>query len=80
LHVFHVTIFRHLKEKKKEENSQGYFKSEFLSLLYFLLSIGGVMVSVLATSAVDWGVSPGWVKQDYKIGICRFSTEARIKA
>ena len=57
-------------KRKKKKNSQRYFKSEFLSLLYFLLSIGSVMVSVLATSAVDRGVSPGWVKQDYKIGIC----------
>ena len=36
--------------------------------------IGGVMVSVLASSVVDHGFEPrsGQTK-DYKIGICRFS-------
>jgi len=36
--------------------------------------IGGVMVAVLASSAVDRGYEPrsGQTK-DYKIGICRFS-------
>jgi hypothetical protein len=38
--------------------------------------ISGVMVSVLATSAVDRGFKPisGQTK-DYKIGICCFSTK-----
>ena len=36
--------------------------------------IGGVMVSVLATSAVDRGFEPGSGQtQDYRIGICCFS-------
>jgi hypothetical protein len=37
---------------------------------------GGVMVSVLASSAVDHGFEPrsGQIK-DYKIGICCFSTK-----
>ena len=40
--------------------------------------IGGVMVSVLATSAVDREFKPrsGQTK-DYKIGICCFSAKAR---
>ena len=38
--------------------------------------IGGIMVSVLASSAVDSGFEPrsGQTK-DYKIGICRFSAK-----
>jgi hypothetical protein len=38
--------------------------------------IGGVMVSVLASSAVDRGFEP-WSGQtkDYKIGICCFSAK-----
>ena len=44
--------------------------------LFFLYRIGGVMVSVLASSAVDCGFEPrsGQTK-DYKIGICCFSAE-----
>ena len=39
-------------------------------------SIGGVMVSVLALSAVDRGFDPQSVQtKDYKIGICCFSTK-----
>jgi hypothetical protein len=40
----------------------------------FSNSICGVMVSMLASSAVDGGSSPGRDKPDYKIGICCFST------
>ena len=42
----------------------------------FSNSIGGVMVSVLASSAADRGFEP-WSGQtkDYKIGICCFSTK-----
>ena len=38
--------------------------------------VGGVMVSVLASSAVDLGFDP-WSGQtkDYKIGICCFATK-----
>jgi hypothetical protein len=38
--------------------------------------IGGVMVSVLASSALDYGFKPrsGQTK-DYKIGICCFSAK-----
>ena len=47
-----------------------------LVLLYTVNSIGGVMVSVLASSAVDHGLVPlsGQTK-DYKIGICCFSAK-----
>ena len=35
--------------------------------------IGGVMVNVLASSAVDRGFEPRWGQtKDYKIGICCF--------
>ena len=38
--------------------------------------IGGVMVSVLASSAIYRGFEPRSVQtKDYKIGICCFSTE-----
>jgi hypothetical protein len=38
--------------------------------------IGGVMVSVLATSAVDRVFEPRWGQtEDYKIGICCFSAK-----
>ena len=38
--------------------------------------IGGVMVNVLASSAVDRGFEPRWCKpKDYKIGICCFSAK-----
>ncbi len=42
----------------------------------FIYRIGGVMVSVLASSAVDRGFGPrsGQIK-DYKIGICCFSAK-----
>ena len=40
----------------------------------FLNHIGGVMVSVLASSAVDRGFKPRSAQtKTYKIGICRFS-------
>ena len=44
--------------------------------LCYINSIGGVMVSVLASSAVDRGLEP-WSGQtkDYKIGICCFSAK-----
>ena len=44
--------------------------------LKIIYSIGGVMVSVLALSAVDRGFEP-WSGQtkDYKIGICCFSAK-----
>ena len=44
--------------------------------LCYINSIGGVMVSVLASSAVDRGLEPrpGQTK-DYKIGICCFSAK-----
>ena len=44
--------------------------------LFFLNRIGGVMVNVLASSAVDCGFEPrsGQTK-DYEIGICCFSAE-----
>ena len=55
-----------------------------LSEVYFLFNlyikslnrIGGVLVSVLTSSAVDWGVEPrsGQTK-DSKIGICCFSAK-----
>ena len=36
--------------------------------------IGGVMISVLASSAVDRGFEPPWGQtKDYKIGMCCFS-------
>jgi hypothetical protein len=38
--------------------------------------ISGVMVSVLASSAVDRGFEPRWGQtKDYKIGICCFSAK-----
>ena len=48
----------------------------FSPLLCVLNRIGGVMVSVLALSAVDRGFKPlsGQTK-DYKIGICCFSAK-----
>ena len=44
--------------------------------LCYINSIGGVMVSVLASSAVDRGLEPrsGQTK-DYKIGVCCFSAK-----
>ena len=55
------------------------FSSHLFSMeRFFLLSnrIGGVMVSVLASSAVDCGFEPqsGQTK-NYKIGICCFSAK-----
>jgi hypothetical protein len=49
---------------------------ELLRLLHVHNSIGGVMVSLLASSAVDRGFN-AWSGQtkDYKIGICCFSTK-----
>ena len=45
-------------------------------ILVVLNRIGGVMISVLASSAVDRGFEPrsGQTK-DYKIGICCFSAK-----
>ena len=51
--------------------------TSFESILYFdLYHIGGVMVSVLASSAVvhEFETRSGQTK-DYKIGICCFSTK-----
>jgi hypothetical protein len=47
-----------------------------LNLTHNLSPIGGVMVSVLASSVVDHGLEPrsGQTK-DYKIGICCFSAK-----
>ena len=47
----------------------------FVSISTLLDHIGGVMVSVLASSAIDRGFEPrtGQTK-DYTIGICCFST------
>ena len=47
-----------------------------LNLTHNLSPIGGVMVSVLASSVVDHGLEPlsGQTK-DYKIGICWFSAK-----
>ena len=43
---------------------------------YYEDSIGGVMVSVLASSAVDRGFDPRYGQtKDYKIGICCFSAK-----
>jgi hypothetical protein len=46
---------------------------------YYLIrdTIGGVMVSVLASSAVDRGFGSGQTK-DYNIGICFFSTKHAV--
>ena len=44
--------------------------------LYSLNRIGGVMVSVLASSAIDRGFEPRSGKtKDYKIGSCCFSAK-----
>ena len=50
--------------------------SAILCFLQRLNHIGGVMVSVLASSAVDRGFEP-WSGQtkDYKIGMCCFSAK-----
>jgi hypothetical protein len=46
------------------------------SALYSLNRIGGVMVSVLASSAIDRGFEPRSGKtKDYKIGSCCFSAK-----
>ena len=57
----------------------GWVKTKTIKLVFGALSlephnIGGVMVSVLASSAVDRGFEPrsGQTK-DYKIGMCCFS-------
>jgi hypothetical protein len=43
--------------------------------------IGGVMVSVVAWSAVDHGFETRWGQtKDYKIGICCFSAALRSKS
>jgi hypothetical protein len=49
---------------------------ESITLLYIFKGncIGSVMVSILASSAVDRGFEHGRVK-DYKIGICCFSAK-----
>ena len=49
------------------------YLAEYLSFYADFQRIGGVMVSVLASSAVDRGLDPrsGQTK-DYKIGICCF--------
>ena len=59
----------------------GWVKTKTIKLVFGALSlephnIGGVMVSVLASSAVDRGFEPrsGQTK-DYKIGICCFSAK-----
>jgi hypothetical protein len=50
--------------------------SHFNHLLWIYSRIVGVMVSVLATSAVDRGFEPQSGKtKDYKIGICCFSAK-----
>jgi hypothetical protein len=51
-------------------------KGDCFSLIIRTTRIGGVMVSVLASSVVDRGVEPrlGQTK-DYKIGICYFSAK-----
>jgi hypothetical protein len=45
----------------------------------FMFAIGGVMVSVLSSSAVESGLEP-WSGQtkDNKIGICYFSTKYTV--
>jgi hypothetical protein len=70
---------------------KNYYRKYFRSLYFYIFSctvsfvdptpillnhIGGVMVSVLASSAVDRGFEPrsGQTK-DYKIGICCFFTK-----
>ena len=52
------------------------YAKELLRLLHVHNSIGGVMVSLLASSAVDRGFN-AWSGQtkDYKIGICCFSAK-----
>ena len=40
--------------------------------------IGGVMVSVIASSAVDCGKPLSGQTKDYKIGICCFSAKSRL--
>ena len=46
-----------------------------LSTHYHTSRIGGVMVSMLTLSAKDRGFEPqSCLNQDYKIGICYFST------
>ena len=59
----------------------GWVKTKTIKLVFGALSlephnIGGVMVSVLASSAVDRGFEPrsGQTK-DYNIGICCFSAK-----
>ena len=56
------------------------FKGKLL-MSYLPYQIGGVMVSMLALSAVDCGFkSQSCQIKDYKIGICCFSTKhARLK-
>ena len=52
-----------------------YFNNEYIKY-QINQRIGGVMVSVLASSAVDRGLKP-WLGQtrDYKTGICCFSAK-----
>ena len=55
------------------------FKATFSSIYFY--RIGVVMVSVLASSAVDRGFEPrsGQTK-DYKIGICCFSAKHALRS
>ena len=49
-------------------------------LVKYFNRIGGVMVSVLASSAVDHGFEPGSGQtKDYEIGICCFSANHKEK-
>ena len=48
----------------------------FLSVLFNTNSIGGIIVSMLTSSAVDrWFEPRSGQFKDYKIGICCFSTK-----
>jgi hypothetical protein len=52
----------------------------FMLLVKYVNRIGGVMVSVLASSVVDRGFEPGSGQtKDYKIGICCFSANHKEK-
>jgi hypothetical protein len=68
----HKSTFHRISRKREQRN--------LLTFLFPRNYIGGVMVSVLASSAIDRGFEPQSSQiKDCKIGICCFSAHATLR-
>jgi hypothetical protein len=59
----------------EHEHSNTSYLIVMIRLQNKLNRIGGIMVSMLASSAIDWVRAPVGQTKDYKIGICYFSAK-----